>query len=188
MFMALESVGATVEAINPMIVEIRGQRVMLDSDLAAMYGVTTRRLNQQFSRNRNRFPTDFAFQLTTKEFANLKLQFATSSSHGGKRKLPWVFTEHGAIMLASVLNSPVAIEASVRVVRAFVYLREQISANRELARKFSELEQRLDQHDQSIATLFEAIRQLLEPAATPKREIGFHVKNKSGGGNSRTRI
>jgi hypothetical protein len=181
-----------------MIVEIRGQRVMLDSDLAAMYGVSTKRLNEQFRRNRKRFPVDFAFQLEAQDVEALRSQIATASASmrsqnatASKRNVryrPWAFTEHGAIMLASVLNSPVAIEASVRVVRAFVYLREQISANRELARKFSELEQRLDQHDQSIATLFEAIRQLLEPATTPKREIGFHVKNKSSGGNSRTRI
>jgi hypothetical protein len=198
MYMAAESVGAMVEAINPMIVEIRGQRVMLDSDLAAMYGVSTKRLNEQFRRNRKRFPVDFAFQLEAQDVEALRSQIATASASmrsqnatASKRNVryrPWAFTEHGAIMLASVLNSPVAIEASVRVVRAFVYLREQISANRELARKFSELEQRLDQHDQSIATLFEAIRQLLEPAATPKREIGFHVKNKSSGSNSRTRI
>src|SRR4051794_120342 len=130
MFMDTEPTSFSLEGINPLIFEIRGQRVMLDSDLANIYGVSTKRLNQQFSRNRKRFPTDFAFQLAAQEFANLKLQIATSSLHGGKRKLPWVFTEHGAIMLASVLNSPVAIEASVRVVRAFVYLREQISTNR----------------------------------------------------------
>jgi ORF6N domain-containing protein len=93
---------------------IRGHRVMLDSDLAAIYGVATKRLNEQLRRNRDRFPLDFAFPLTSEEFASLKSQFATSSSHGGKRKLPWAFTEHGAIMLASVLNSAVAIDASVR--------------------------------------------------------------------------
>jgi len=164
--------------IESVILTIRGHRVMLDSDLATIYGVELKRLNEQVSRNQERFPDDFAFQLTRKEVAILKSQIATSSSHGGKRKLPWVFIEHGAIMLASVLNSPVAVEASVRVVRAFVYLREQIAANRELAKKFAELEKRLDGHDESIATLFEAIRQLLEPAETgqPRREIGFHVK------------
>ena len=167
---------------------VRGQRVMLDSDLAGIYGVTTKRLNEQLKRNQQRFPQDFAFQLTTEEFAslrsqiatsNLKSQFATSSSHGGKRKLPWVFTEHGAIMLASVLNSEVAIEASVRVVRAFVRLREIISANAELAAKFAQLERRLDSHDAAIAQLFAAIQQLLAPAPKKKREIGFHVREKS---------
>ena len=155
---------------------IRGQRVMLDSDLAAIYGVTTKRLNEQLRRNRDRFPLDFAFQLTAQEFTNLKSQFATSSSHGGKRKVPWAFTEHGAIMLASVLNSAVAIDASVRVVRAFVRLREMISANAELAAKFAQLERRLDSHDEAIAQLFAAIRQLLAPAPEKKREIGFHVR------------
>src|SRR5438105_1555463 len=105
---------------------IRGQKAILDSDLAALYGVELKRLNEQVRRNRERFPRDFAFQLKPQEFANLKSQFATSTStsHGGKRKLPWVFTEHGAIMLASVLKSPVAVEASIRVVRAFFHMRE----------------------------------------------------------------
>lgn len=168
----------TTVRIERVIVTIRGQRVMLDSDLAEIYGVQLKRLNEQVKRNAERFPADFAFQLTLQELANLKSQFATSSSHGGKRKLPWAFTEHGAIMLASVLNSQVAVQASVRVVRAFVYLREQVAANKKLAQKFAELEKRLDNHDESIATLFEAIRQLLEPAAPEPagREIGFHVK------------
>ena len=168
---------AASEKVDALILVIRGQRVMLDSDLARVYGTSTARLNEQFKRNRDRFPGDFAFQLTSDEFANLMSQIATSSWHGGRRKLPWVFTEHGAIMLASVLNSPVAIEASVRVVRAFVYLREQISTNGELARKFAELEKRLNGHDESIATLFEAIRQLLEPPTPEGRhEIGFHIR------------
>src|SRR5438876_6286221 len=113
--------------------------------------------------------------LTAKEFAGLRSQIVTSNARGGRRYLPWVFTEHGAIMLASVLNSPVAIEASVRVVRAFVRLREMILASGELARKFADLEQRLDGHDQAIANLFAAIRQLLAPPhPNEKREIGFH--------------
>ena len=166
----------TVEnAIHP----VRGQRVMLDSDLAAIYGVSTMRLNEQRRRNKKRFPSDFAFQLTRKEFANLISQFATSRSHGGRRKLPWAFTEHGAIMLASVLNSDIAVEASVRVVRAFVRLREIVSANAELAAKFAQIERRLDSHDEAIAQLFAAIRQLLAPAPEKKREIGFHVREKS---------
>ena len=155
---------------------IRGQRVMLDSDLAAIYGVELKRLNEQVRRNHERFPQDFAFQLKPQEFINLKSQFATSSSHGGKRKLPWAFTEHGAIMLASVLNSPIAVEASVRVVRAFVRMREMITLNRELSQKLSELETRMDGNDEDIQKLFEAIRHLLEPPdAQPRREIGFHI-------------
>jgi ORF6N domain len=165
---------------------IRGQRVMLDSDLAMIYGVTTKRLNEQLKRNRSRFPADFAFQLTVQESRNLKSQiatsslrsqFVTSSSHGGKRKLPWVFTEHGALMLASVLNSAIAVQASVRVVRAFVRLREMVAANAQLAAKLKELERRFDSHDEAIANLFAALKQLVEPTDAPKRrEIGFHVR------------
>jgi len=160
---------------------IRGQRVMLDFDLAMIYGVTTKRLNEQLKRNRLRFPADFAFQLTVQEFGTLKSQIATSSSHGGKRKLPWVFTEHGALMLASVLNSAIAVQASVRVVRAFVRLREMVAANAQLAAKLEELERRFDSHDEAIANLFATLKQLLEPTEAPKRrEIGFHVQEEAG--------
>ena len=157
---------------------IRGQKVMLDSDLAAIYGVTTSRLNEQFQRNRDRFPGDFAFQLNNQELRTLISQIAISRQrHGGRRTLPWVFTEHGAIMLASVLNSPVAVEASVRVVRAFVHLREMLANNKALASKFAELERRLEAYDDAVKTLFDAIRELLAPGspAEQKREIGFHV-------------
>lgn len=177
-----------IESVEDAIHLIRGQRVMLDSDLAQIYGVELKRLNEQVRRNRRRFPKDFAFQLARQEFTNLKSQFATSSSHGGRRKLPWAFTEHGAIMLASVLNSEVAIDASVRVVRAFVHLREMISANAELARKFSDLERRLDTHDEQIAQLFAAIRQLLAPAAQKKKEIGFHVRETAPRYRTRKRV
>ena len=149
---------------------------MLDSDLAAIYQVSTKRLNQQLRRNRSRFPADFAFQLTAEELTDLRLQTATSKKRGGRRYLPWVFTEHGAIMLASVLNSDVAVQASVRVVRAFVRLREMVAGNATLAVKLAELERRLDWHDESIANLFQFIRQLLTPPTKPKREIGFHAR------------
>jgi len=159
---------------------IRGQRVMLDSDLAAIYQVTTKRLNEQVRRNISRFPEDFAFQLTVEELTNLRSQIATSSFHGGRRYRPWVFTEHGAIMLASVLNSDIAVQASVRIVRAFVRLREMVAANAQLAANLEELERRLDSHDEAIADLFAALKQLLEPAEPPKkREIGFHVREKA---------
>src|SRR5213595_374637 len=159
---------------------VRGQRVMLDSDLAAIYGVTTKRLNEQLRRNRSRFPSDFAFQLTAEELTNLRSQIATSSFHGGRRYRPWVFTEHGAIMLASVLNSQIAVQASVRVVRAFVRLREMVAANVQLAAKLKELERRFDSHDEAIANLFAALKQLLEPTKAPKRrEIGFHVREEA---------
>ena len=161
------------------IYQIRGQRVMLDSDLAAIYGTTTMRLNERLRRNRQRFPQDFAFQLTSEEFMRLISQIAISKKgRGGRRKLPWVFTEHGAIMLASVLNSPVAIQASVRVVRAFVRLREMVAANAQLAGKLAELERRLDSHDEAIVDLFAALKRLLEPGPKPKREIGFHVRER----------
>lgn len=167
-----------IETIEAAIHLIRGQKVMLDSDLAKIYGVSTMRLNEQLKRNRKRFPRDFAFQLKRQEFANLISQNAISSLHGGRRTLPWVFTEHGALMLASVLNSPIAIEASLRVVRAFVRLREMISAHRELAAKLAELEHRLDGHDEALTNLFAAIRRLLEPPTPPaeKRELGFHMR------------
>jgi hypothetical protein len=179
-----------VERIERLIYLIRGQKVMLDSDLAEIYGVTTKRLNEQVGRNADRFPPDFAFQLTRQEVANLRSQIATSSlkirpkfatvrSHGGRRYRPLVFTEHGAIMLASVLNSPVAVEASVRVVRAFVRLREMLASNRELAHRLDELERKFEGHDEAIRNLFEAIRQLLSPPEPKRRKIGFHVKERS---------
>jgi len=126
-----------VDQIESLILTVRGQRVMLDFNLARIYGVELKRLNQQVQRNLERFPKDFAFQLTLQEFANLISQFAISSLHGGRRKLPRVFTELGALMLASVLNSPVAVEASVRVVRAFILMREQMAAHKELAGKLA---------------------------------------------------
>ena len=169
----------SLKKIETAIYLVRGQRVMLDSDLAEIYGVLTRRLNEQLRRNLKRFPKDFAFQLTTREFRNLMSQFATSSLHGGRRKLPWVFSEHGAIMLASILNSPIAVAASVRVVRAFVRLREMIAANGQLSQRLSELERKMDTHDEAIVELFAAIRQLIEPPAPKeKREIGFHVRER----------
>ena len=165
---------AQPQRIEDMIHLIRGQRVMLDFDLARVYGVATRRLKEQFRRNVERFPDDVAFQLTNQELAILRSQIATSSSHGGIRYLPMAFTEHGALMLASVLNSPVAIEASVRVVRAFVLMREQLAAHKELGQKLSELENRVTGHDEAIRNLFEAIRQLIEPPLPEnRRQIGF---------------
>ena len=178
-----------IDDVESAIYLIRGQRVMLDSDLSAIYQVATKRLNEQLRRNRNRFPEDFAFQLTAEEFRNLKSQIATSSlksqfmtsgPHGGKRKSPWVFTEHGALMLASVLNSEVAVQASVRVVRAFIKLRQMVAANAQLAAKLEELERRLDSHDEAIVDLFAALKRLLEPEPRKKREIGFHVRERSG--------
>jgi hypothetical protein len=168
-----------VEDITRAILVLRGRRVLLDAELAVLYGVTTRRLNEQVRRNRKRFPDDFLFELTTEEFANLKSRFATSS-WGGRRKRPLALTEHGAIQAATILNSPRAVEMSVYVVRAFVKLREVLSSNRELARRFEQLESRLDskltEHDEAIAAILSAIRELMRPRDPPRRGIGFTAK------------
>jgi hypothetical protein len=162
------SVSRRVDQIDPRIFNIRGQHVMLDSDLAAIYEVTTKRLNEQLRR------------LTAQELINLRSQIATSKGRGGRRYLPWVFTEHGALMLASVLNSEIAVQASVRVVRAFVRLRQMVTANAQLAGKLEEFERRLDLHDEAIVDLFAALKRLLEPIEPQKkREIGFHVRERS---------
>jgi hypothetical protein len=163
--------------IAPLIHEVRGERVILDSDLAQIYGVSTTRLNEQVKRNADRFPTDFAFRLTRTEMANLMSQIAISSSkHGGRRKLPFVFTEHGAIMAANVLNSKEAVQMSVFVVRAFIKLRETLSTNRELAAKIDELDRKVGTHDKAIGSIIAAIRQLTAPAARKPRAIGFRPK------------
>lgn len=161
------------KSIESKILLIRGQKVMLDADLAELYGVETKRLNEQVRRNAERFPEDFMFQLSEKEFVNLKSQFATSS-WGGRRKLPNAFTEHGTIMAANVINSQRAVEISVHVVRAFVRLRELVSTHKELSHKLDELERKVSSHDQAIAGLINAIRQLMSPSEPKKkRAIGF---------------
>ena len=155
---------------------IRGQRVVLDTDLAAFYGETTKRFNQQVNRNRERFPEDFMFQLNEEEFAALKLQFATLKTGRGQHRkyLPYVFTEHGAIMAATLLNSPRATELSVYVVRAFVELRGMLASNRELAVKVHSLERKVSVHERNIAELVDSMAELLAtPAPPPKRSIGF---------------
>jgi hypothetical protein len=177
-----------VDQIAHAIHVIRGHRVMLDADLAVLYGVTTKRLNEAVKRNLRRFPADFMFQLTPEEAANLRSQFATSDvssgggilksqfatsslAWGGRRKLPKAFTEHGAVMLASVLNSPIAVEASIQVVRAFVQLRSMLAAHADLAHKLAELERK---YDSQFRVVFDAIRRLMEPPPDPKR-IGFRA-------------
>lgn len=180
MVMAHRDSMVLVERMVRCIYLIRGQKVMLDADLAQIYGVATARLNQQVGRNPERFPRDFVFQLTRKEFDNLMLQSATSSSgHGGRRKPPLVFTEHGAIMAATVLNSPQAVRMSVFVVRAFVKMREMLASHRDLALKLEELERslttRLGEHDRTISTILTELRRLMTPPDPPRRRIGFHV-------------
>jgi hypothetical protein len=167
-----------LERIERSIYLIRGRRVMLDSDLAEIYGVSTARLNEQVRRNPERFPTDFAFPLTHQEFRILISQTAISRLHGGRRKLPRVFTEHGAIMAATVLNAPRAVETSVFVVRAFVRMRKILNANKQFAGKLAELERRLATHDTAIREIVEAIRELTTLPEDPKPEtpkIGFRV-------------
>ncbi len=179
MYMALEPAGAA-NTIEGLILSIRGQRVMLDSDLADIYGVPTGQLNQAVKRNLERFPSDFAFVLTRQEFTALISQSVISKiGRGGRQTLPWVFTEHGVVMLASVLSSPTAIEASVRIVRAFLLMREQLALNGVLAAKLSAIEQRLTGHDSEIAGLFDALRGLLSGPESPRREIGFHVREEA---------
>ncbi len=161
------------ERIERSILLIRGHKVMLDSDLAELYGVSTKRLNQQVKRNSDRFPEDFMFQLSAEEFANLRSQFATAS-WGGRRTPPYAFTEHGAVMLASVLNSPVAVRASIEVVRAFVRLRQMLASHEDLARKLAVLEKK---YDAQFKVVFDAIRQLMTPPTPQQRRIGFQKKD-----------
>jgi len=184
-----------VEQIVSRILLVRGQKAMLDADLANIYGVTTKALNQAVKRNAERFPEDFAFQLTPAEAGHLRSQFAilntqhadpkgaflnrsqivtSSQKHRDPRLLPWVFTEHGALMAANLLRSKRAVQTSLYVVRAFVRLREMVAANKELSKKLDELERRVSHHDEAITSIVKAIRELAEPPEPkPKHRIGF---------------
>jgi phage regulator Rha-like protein len=186
---------------------LRGQKVILDVDLAALYGVATKVLNQAVKRNRERFPADFMFQLTAEETSNLRSQFVTSRSQTiGNQSIamnrsqfvtlkrgqnikyrPYAFTEEGVAMLSSVLNSARAINVNIAIMRAFVRLREALETNRELARKFAELEKRVGKHDAKIDAILDAIRQLMAPPEEPRREIGFHVREKASRYGARIR-
>jgi len=181
------------EALEPLIFSIRGRRVMLDTDLARLYGVVTKVLNQAVRRNTVRFPEDFAFQPTSGESANLRSQIVTSSSqredsaeknrnrsrfatssHGGRRYRPWVFTEHGALMVANVLRSDHAVHMSVFVIRAFVRMREQIAANAAILKRLAEIDKTLLQHDSALRDVYSKLLPLLQtPPPPPKRRIGF---------------
>jgi len=159
-----------LENIESRIFLIRGHKVMIDADLANIYGVTTKRLNEQIKRNRDRFPEDFMFQLTKEE----KDEVVANCDHLKKLKyspvLPNAFTEHGAIMIATILNSPVAVQASIHVVRAFVKLRQILASNKELSKRFNELEKK---YDAQFKVVFDAIRQLMTPPEPKRRKIGF---------------
>ena len=162
--------------VSTKILVLRNQKVILDTDLADLYGVSVKRLNEQVKRNPKRFPPDFLFTLTQPEYDNLRSQNATSNSgHGGRRYLPYAFTEHGAIMAASVLNSRRAIEMSIFVVRAFVQMRQATARNQEIVSKLAELEARLDSHDGEIQELVEAVRELIAPLPANNRRIGFET-------------
>lgn len=165
------------ERIEKAILFIRGQKVMLDQDLAELYEVKTGQLVRQVKRNLGRFPEDFAFQLMPEEFKNLKCQTGISSSWGGRRTAPWAFTEQGVAMLSSVLNSDRAIEVNIAIMRAFVRLREVLGSHKELARKLDELEKKLGEHDAHFRVIFEAIRQLMTPPDKPAKagRIGFQA-------------
>jgi len=185
---------------------LRGQRVMLDFDLAALYGVTTKVLNQARKRHRSRFPNDFMFRLTNEEVSILRSQTVTSrlqtpgdqlsrsswsrrvissKKHGGLRYRPYAFTEQGVAMLSSILNSERAVRVNIAIMRAFVKLRGVLETNRELARKFVELEKRVGKHDEEIDAILEAIRQLMAPPEKPDREIAFHVRETAPGYRTR---
>jgi len=171
-----------IATITSAIRTVRGQKVLLDEDLARIYGVPTKALNRAVKRNLKRFPDDFMFQLTRSEFENLKYHFGTSSSHGGRRKLPFAFTEQGAIMAANVLNSPDAVRMSVYVVRAFIKMRELLGGTKELARQLADLEKkltaRLDGHEVAIVEVLRRVMDIFDPPPFPeptRHEIGFHT-------------
>lgn len=180
-----ESIQA-IEPVEGLIRFIRGQRVILDADLATVYGVSTKQLNQAIKRNLDRFPVDFAFELQTQEVTTMRSQIVTASKRNIRYR-PWAFTEHGAIMVANVLNSPRAVQMSVFVVRAFVKMRETFVQNRQLAEKLAELERRLterfDVHEKAIVHILDEIKKLMAPLPSSpdpeRREIGFHVRDKA---------
>jgi hypothetical protein len=168
--------GSQLFAVQSRITFLRQQRVILDVHLAELYGVPVKRLNEQVKRNDERFPSDFMFQLTPKEEVALRSQIATSKKgRGGRRYPPYAFTEHGAIMAATVLNSKMAVAMSVFVVRAFVRLREMLATNRRLAAKINELEKRMDGTDDTFVDLFQAIQELMRIKRSPPRKIGFQL-------------
>jgi hypothetical protein len=179
------------QQIESAVLVLRGEKVLLDADLAAMYGVTTKALNQAVRRNRDRFPPDFMFRLTKDELGNLRSQIVTlkadqrsnrsqfvtgSQKHRDPRSSPYAFTEQGVAMLSSILRSPRAVRVNVEIMRAFVRLRRVLAVNAELAARLDELERRVGQHDEQFTAVIRTIRQLMEPPEQPKRrKIGFHV-------------
>jgi hypothetical protein len=181
--------------VTKIIQEIGGERVLLDTDLAVIYGVSVKRLNEAMQRNRKRFPPDFCFQISASEWENLRSQFATAK-FSKRRSLPWAYTEHGAIMAANTLRSPRAIQMSVFVVRAFIRMRQTLTNSAALISKLEKLEKevtsRLDSHETAIVQLMQQFFKILNPPAEsgaeePKREIGFHVKDKHETASAKTK-
>lgn len=165
---------AVIEKVEDKIYSFRGQRVMLDSDLAEIYKVATRVLNQAVNRNLTRFPSDFVFQITREEFDSLISQTVTSKTgRGGRRKLPYVFTEHGAVMLATVLNSPTAVEASIIVVRAFVKMRSILALHKDLAKRIDRLSEVVVDHENEFEVVFQLLGEIMNDPKYLKRKIGF---------------
>ena len=163
--------------IDSLVHVIRGQRVMLDSDLARLYGVTTKRLNEQVARNCERFPEDFAYQLTLQEVTALRSQIATSKpGRGGLRYPPWVFTEHGVAMLSSVLRSPMAVRVNIEIMRAFVRLRRLMATPGELVEQLTRLAQTVQLHDEQIQSIIQVLKAMQERPEEPRHRIGFHVR------------
>jgi phage regulator Rha-like protein len=177
----------SVQRIERLILVIRGNKVMLDTDLAELYGVETRVLKQAVRRNKKRFPDDFMFELTKEENQSLRSQSVILKRGKHSKYLPFAFTEEGVAMLSSVLNSERAIEVNIEIMRAFVRVREMLGAHRELATKLKELENRIQNHDEHIKTIFQAIQQLITPSEKPRRRIGFEVKEPKGRYGKRTR-
>ena len=165
------------EIITSKIYQIREQKVMLDNDLAELYQVETRRLNEQVKRNADRFPEDFMFQLTEEEWENLKSQNATSS-WGGRRKLPFAFTEHGVLMLSSVLNSKRAIAVNIHIMRVFNRIKEMLLTHKDLLLKMEEMEKRIGKQDEKITVIFDYLKQFINEQKDPPKQIGFKQKGK----------
>jgi phage regulator Rha-like protein len=183
-----KQIAVLTKRVESKIVLVRGHRVILDADLAELYGVEVRSLNQQVKRNARRFPGDFVMQLSAEEATGLRSQNVISNPRrGGSRYLPYAFTEHGAIMAASVLNSERAVEMSIFVVRAFVRMREALAANQQIMTQLAELERRVESHDVNIQEIVEAIRELMEPPPASGRRIGFALPANSAKSSSKSR-
>lgn len=169
----------TLDLVESKIYLVRKQKVMLDSDLAVLYGVTTKVFNQAVGRNLQRFPEDFRFQLTTEEFESLRSQIVTSKKgRGGRRYLPYVFTEQGVAMLSGVLNSERAIQVNIGIMRTFVNMRKMLSTNEEVSKKLADIEDKLGRHDEHFKKVFTAIRLLMNPPDKSDKQIGFIQKGK----------